>query len=52
MEIGGVILLHDYFHPDLPGVKAAVADFEKELSQALPKIPIGDHCSIAIIKNY
>lgn len=50
MEKGGVILLHDYFHPDLPGVKAAVEDFEKELNMALPKVPIGDECSIAVIK--
>lgn len=51
MEIGGVILLHDYFHPDLPGVKAAVTDFEKELGIVLPKVPIGDNCSIAVIKH-
>lgn len=50
METGGVILLHDYFHPELPGVKAAVADFEKERGCILPKIPIGDGCSIAVIK--
>ncbi len=51
MEEGAVILLHDYFHPELPGVKEAVVDFEKELGQRLPKLPIGDNCSIAIIKN-
>jgi hypothetical protein len=51
MEKGGVILLHDYFHPELPGVKAAVADFEKELNMKLPKIPIGDECSIAVIRR-
>lgn len=51
MEVGGVILLHDYFHPELPGVKAAVEDFENEVHQTLPKIPIGDNCSIAVIKN-
>ncbi len=50
MEKGGVILLHDYFHPDLPGVKAAVSDFEKEINMKLPKVPIGDECSIAVIK--
>lgn len=50
MEKGGVILLHDYFHPDLPGVRAAVTDFEKEINMRLSKIPIGDECSIAIIK--
>lgn len=51
MEKGGVILLHDYFHPDLPGVKAAVTDFEKEINMKLPKVPIGDECSIAVIKQ-
>ena len=50
MEKGGVILLHDYFHPELPGVKAAVADFEKEINSVIPKIPIGDGSSIAVIK--
>jgi len=46
----GVILLHDYFTPDLPGVKQAVAAFEVETSIRLRKFPIGDNCSIAIIK--
>ncbi|MCM1047759.1 MAG: class I SAM-dependent methyltransferase [Clostridiales bacterium] len=50
METGGVILLHDYFHPELPGVKMAVADFEKEMNFILPKTPIGDGCSIAVLK--
>lgn len=51
MEPGGVILLHDYFSPDLPGVKAAVRDFEEELGEMLLKFPIGDDCSIAVIKR-
>lgn len=46
---GGVLLLHDYFHPELPGVKQAVEDFERELGAGLYKTPIGDFCSIAII---
>lgn len=46
---GGVLLLHDYFHPELPGVKQAVLDFERELGTSLHKVPIGDFCSIAII---
>jgi hypothetical protein len=48
---GGVILLHDYFHHDLPGVKRAVVDFEQEIGFSLAKIPIGDGCSLAIIKK-
>lgn len=51
MEHGGVILLHDYYHPELPGVKVAVADFENELGDTLLRFPIGDFCSIAVIKR-
>lgn len=51
MELGGVILLHDYYHPELPGVRMAVVDFEKELGEMLFKFPIGDGCSIAVIKR-
>lgn len=43
-------MLHDYFHPELPGVKVAVADFEKERGCFLPKTPIGDGSSIALVK--
>lgn len=46
---GGVILMHDYFHPELPGVKQAVKDFERENQMSLCKIPIGDFGSIAVI---
>lgn len=41
--------LHDYFHPELPGVKQAVSEFEKERGIKLRKVPIGDFCSIAIL---
>ncbi len=51
MEQGGVILLHDYFHPNLPGTKFAIEEFERELNCTLPKVPIGDGISIAIIKQ-
>ncbi len=47
---GGVMLLHDYFHPELPGVAEAVMEFEAEIGK-VAKVPIGDGCSIAIIKN-
>lgn len=46
----GIILLHDYFVPDLPGVKKAVNDFEERLGRTVPKMPIGDGCTLAIIK--
>ena len=50
MCANGVILLHDYFHPALPGVKQAVMDFEKEHGLVC-KTTIGDFGSIAIIKQ-
>ncbi len=51
MTPGGVILLHDYFLKETPGVKAAVDDFEKSLSRPLTVMPIGDSISLAIIKG-
>lgn len=51
MVNGGVILLHDYFHSDLPNVKKAVDDFNKEMGGNIPITTIGDNISIAIIKN-
>lgn len=50
MVSNGVILLHDYFHPQLPGVKRAVEDYEKNNNTRLRKFVIGDGCSIAIVK--
>lgn len=47
---GGCILLHDYYHPELPGVAKAVSEFEKEQNTYLRKMPIGDGCSLALIK--
>jgi len=45
---GGIILVHDYFSPYCPGVKAATDEFTKE--HAISFMPIGDFLSIAIIK--
>lgn len=50
MEKGGVILLHDYYNPHLPGVKKAVHDFENQIDEDLNIFPIGDGVSIALIK--
>lgn len=50
MNEGGVILLHDYFHKGLQGVKQAVNDFENKRNITFNKVPIGDHISLAIIK--
>ena len=51
MSTTGVLLLHDYFNEGLPGVKKAVEDFEMKIGRYLVKVPIGDGCSIAIIKD-
>ena len=49
---GGVLLLHDYFHKNLKqNVQKAVRDYEDLIGQELCKVPIGDFCSIAIIKR-
>ena len=47
----GIVLLHDYFHPQLPGIKRALAVFETNRGASLLKTPIGDLCSIAISKT-
>lgn len=47
----GCILMHDYFSPNLTGIKKAVDDFEVEIHKTIPKLPIGDGCSIALIKQ-
>jgi hypothetical protein len=51
MVQGGIILCHDYYCPSLPNVKKAVCDFEKHLGRFILKTPIGDNCSIALIKD-
>lgn len=50
MSKGGCILLHDYFSEDFSRVEQAVKDFEIQEGIRLTKIPIGDGCSLAIIK--
>lgn len=51
MESGGCILLHDYFSGVFKGVKQAVDTFERERGIRISKTPIGDGCSIALLKN-
>ena len=46
----GVILVDDYFLPGYLGVPNAISDFENETGIRLIKLPIGDHCGIAIVK--
>jgi len=47
---GGVLLIHDYFTPEFFGVAQAIKDFEEEIGHELVKLPIGDHCSLAIMR--
>lgn len=49
MVSGGIILLHDYYHPELPGVKRAAQDYEIERRVEINKVTIGDGCSIALL---
>ena len=51
MEVGGVIMIHDYFTEIYPNIEKAVDDFEQEIGTRLYKIPIGDDISMAIIKT-
>ena len=46
----GIILLHDYSSAQLPGIKQAVSDFEKEIQRKICKTVIGDSSSMALIK--
>ena len=42
LEKGGYLLLHDWGSPKLPGVSKALADFEAQLGQRLPAVPLCD----------
>ena len=42
LEQGGCLLLHDWGSPKLPGVAKALADFEAQLGQRLPAVPLCD----------
>lgn len=47
----GCILLHDYFSDVFQGVKQAVDIFEREQGIRIVKTPIGDGCSMALLKD-
>lgn len=47
----GIILIHDYYHLNYKAVPEAIRAYEDELGYELVKTPIGDHCSMAIIKT-
>ena len=42
MERGGYLLLHDWGSPKLPGVAEALADYEAEIGQKIPSVPLCD----------
>ena len=42
LENGGYLLLHDWGSPKLPGVAAALADFEQENGIQIPSVPLCD----------
>lgn len=50
MVSNGCILLHDYFSDVFQGVRQAVDTFEREREIQITKVPIGDGCSIALLK--
>ena len=39
---GGYLLLHDWGSPKLPGVAAALRQFEEEIGQTIPAVPLCD----------
>jgi hypothetical protein len=47
MSRGGLILLHDYDNPILPGTRKAVDEVSSEFS--FLRMPVGDHCSIGVV---
>ena len=51
MVRGEVILVHDYYHAGLMGVRKAISDFENEIEKSVIKLPIGDNQSIALVKE-
>lgn len=52
LEYDGMILLHDYFHPKLPGIKQAVDEFiASQPLYSVKTFPIGDGISMGLIKT-
>lgn len=42
LEKGGYLLLHDWGSPSLPGVAAALAEYEQEIGCSIPAVPLCD----------
>ena len=49
MEQGGYLLLHDWNHPGLPGVREALARYEAETGQRLAGVPLCDITGTLVI---
>ena len=49
MEQGGYLLLHDWNHPGLPGVREALARYEAETGQCLAGVPLCDITGTLVI---
>ena len=49
MEQGGYLLLHDWNHPGLPGVREALARYEAETGQHLAGVPLCDITGTLVI---
>ena len=49
MEQGGYLLLHDWNHPGLPGVREAVRRYEAETGQRLAGVPLCDITGTLVI---
>jgi len=48
LENGGYIFVHDFFHEDFPGTRKAVLEYIG--IEKIHYVPLGDNCSIAIVK--
>jgi O-methyltransferase len=48
LEKGGYIFVHDFFHEDFMGTKKAVLEYKN--IEKIHYVPLGDNCSIAIVK--
>lgn len=42
LEPGGYLMLHDWGSPKLPGVAEALADFQAEMGETIPAVPLCD----------
>jgi hypothetical protein len=42
LETGGYLMLHDWGNPKLPGVAQALKDYEAEIGQRIPAVPLCD----------